>query len=335
MSLRPIDDNNDRVHSQCMFPFRHRGIVQKFGANQRTVIDPATIKNLKTVYLVRHAESNENRRQTSLRNSFDKLRKLTLPTKEDVTASVELLDVNAQLDSDVSEEGQRQIENVAKQLEAANFVELSKIQLVAHSPLKRARKTAEGMLGCVSPRLPCASPISPTRRALHPIIERAIAENVSFAKEFAKENNDYEYSHDGCIAPTVSRVTELACLAERTPMERLNPETFFRRIYEFQKWLAEQPEERIAVVGHSLFFKNMLGLDFKFENCDVWELRFSPDCFYAHLEDFGEHVIPWEEHCLRQEEEEEPISEVFNLEEVENEAILKGGWSRLKNLYHV
>ena len=36
-----------------------------------------------------------------------------------------------------------------------------------------------------------------------------------------------------------------------------------------------QPETAIAVVGHSQFFKAMLNLDFKFGNCDVWQVELS------------------------------------------------------------
>jgi hypothetical protein len=38
--------------------------------------------------------------------------------------------------------------------------------------------------------------------------------------------------------------------------------------------LQTQPEETVAVVGHSQYFKAMLGLDFKFGNCDVWQVQF-------------------------------------------------------------
>jgi hypothetical protein len=64
---------------------------------------------IKTVYLIRHAQSNENRRLASLTRSLKQLGRLSLPKKEDVAASVELLDVMAQVDSDVSPIGQKQV----------------------------------------------------------------------------------------------------------------------------------------------------------------------------------------------------------------------------------
>jgi len=46
------------------------------------------------------------------------------------------------------------------------------------------------------------------------------------------------------------------------------------RILSFQRWLAARDEERIVVVGHSQWFKKMLGRTEKFGNCDVWRARF-------------------------------------------------------------
>ena len=76
--------------------------------------------------------------------------------------------------------------------------------------------------------------------------------------------------------PSVSRIVELPELAERTPLEWLpvNHDAFTNRIAYFEKWLAEQPETTIAVVGHSHYFQCMLGLDYKFRNCDVWRVTY-------------------------------------------------------------
>ena len=64
---------------------------------------------MKTIYLIRHAESEENRRLGSLKSAFLGLGKFKLPKKQDVYASMELLNVSAQIDSDVSEKGQEQV----------------------------------------------------------------------------------------------------------------------------------------------------------------------------------------------------------------------------------
>jgi len=71
-----------------------------------TVITETVVPVTKTVYLIRHAQSDENRRLASLCRVFTKLR---LPSSEDVTASLELLNLKAQLDSDVSPVGRKQV----------------------------------------------------------------------------------------------------------------------------------------------------------------------------------------------------------------------------------
>jgi len=63
---------------------------------------------------------------------------------------------------------------------------------------------------------------------------------------------------------------------ERTPMEWLNPAALDLRIEEFEEWLDSIQEERIVVVGHSQYFKTMLGMSYKFKNCDVWQLTYVP-----------------------------------------------------------
>ena len=63
----------------------------------------------KTIYLIRHAESDENRRKKCLKTSVKGLGKLKLPKREDVVASMELMNVGAQLDSNVSPRGQAQV----------------------------------------------------------------------------------------------------------------------------------------------------------------------------------------------------------------------------------
>merc|ERR1712224_797043 len=59
--------------------------------------------------------------------------------------------------------------------------------------------------------------------------------------------------------------------AEWTPMYYSG---LLTRISDFESWLRRQPEQKIDIVGHSQFFKAMLGLDFKFGNCEVWKVDF-------------------------------------------------------------
>jgi hypothetical protein len=106
----------------------------------------------KTVYLIRHAESEENRRVGSLKNMVRSARAFSLPSSKDFTASLQLLHVTGQVNSAVSDIGVQQIADMAAQLRASNFVETAGITLVAHSPLERARQTSHGLLGCVENR---------------------------------------------------------------------------------------------------------------------------------------------------------------------------------------
>ena len=247
----------------------------------------------KTIYLIRHAESDENRRQQSLYCTISKVKNLILPTKADLAASLELVDVNAQIDSDVSEVGKRQIDQVGNQLRAADFVKKEGIQLVVHSPLRRARQTSAGMLGCVAPKekdTRTSSPFPRARRAsagvlecVAPIIDTAprdgsMRRNGSIGAGLGSLLNPIppDPTAGGMAAQSVSRIVELPELSERTPLEWLpvNHDAFTNRIASFEKWLAEQPETTIAVVGHSHYFQCMLGLNYKFRNCDVWRVTY-------------------------------------------------------------
>ena len=64
--------------------------------------------------------------------------------------SLELLNIQEQIDSNVSPVGETQANQLGDAIVRDKFVEKMGIQLVAHSPLKRARQTSFGMLGCVT-----------------------------------------------------------------------------------------------------------------------------------------------------------------------------------------
>jgi hypothetical protein len=69
-------------------------------------------RKTKTIYLIRHAESEENRRLASLRLVLMSMAlpwRRPWPTYQDVTSSLELLKLEQQIDSDVSPEGQKQV----------------------------------------------------------------------------------------------------------------------------------------------------------------------------------------------------------------------------------
>ena len=243
----------------------------------------STTTGEKTVYLIRHAESEENRRIGSLKNTFKSLGRLKLPSGSDVKAIGELLNIPAQIDSNVSEKGKDQISFMRKQLDEADFLVAKEIKLVAHSPLIRARETSEGMLGCSDP--------------------------------------DQK-------ADSVDRVVELDLLKEMTPQEwmPMYRKHFKKRVEALEEWLSEQDEQNIALVGHSEYFKAMLGLDFKFGNCDVWQISFdrskaeSPTAFQNRTETV---VFP----CL----DEKKVDDYDD--DDEKTWNLPPQWSNLKKLY--
>lgn len=203
----------------------------------------------KTVFLIRHAESAENHRLACLSRSLSSIARLRVPDKEDVAASVELLDIPAQVDSRVSIVGEAQISQLQKRLKEDGFLEKHNVSLIVHSPLLRARQTCKGMLGHVyegkaameGVEIALAPSDAATAEERHPSIIGNISDNVK-----NKES---------------PRVVELDCLKERTPSEWLpyGNLKLVERIDEFEDWLNRQPEQVVCVVGHSQYFKSMFG----------------------------------------------------------------------------
>lgn len=203
----------------------------------------------KTVFLIRHAESEENRRLASFKTTMKTLARFRLPNTKDVTAGFGLLNVYENVDSHVSEFGQRQIEHMAAVLEQSDFVRRSKIQLVAHSPLIRARETCQGMLGVASCQ--AGGPDA--------------------------DNDEDDDGRPKAALGEVAEVLELDLLIEKTPAEWLpgNSGSLEKRLRALEDWVAAQSHTVIALVGHSQFFKALLELDYKFGNCDVMEVQFN------------------------------------------------------------
>jgi broad specificity phosphatase PhoE len=73
------------------------------------------------------------------------------------------------------------------------------------------------------------------------------------------------------------QLVELDCLSEVTPYETLlqGRLPLWKRINSLYKWIQNQEADTIALVGHSEYFKIMLGLKEKFKNCDVWKATYS------------------------------------------------------------
>lgn len=101
--------------------------------------------------MIRHAESEENRRLGSIRTAAQAVARFSWPKSNDVSAALEWIRVSQQIDSELSDFGKKQVKYMAEILQESSFVSNSRIQLVAHSPLVRAKETSLGMLGCMAP----------------------------------------------------------------------------------------------------------------------------------------------------------------------------------------
>ena len=183
----------------------------------------------KTVYFIRHAESEENRRLASMKTVFADIGSFAIPKASDFTEGLRWFD-HGNADSDVSERGKEQITEMAAILGKADFLNACGIEMVVHSPLVRAKETCKGILECAAPDV---------------------------------------------VVDPVKRVVELDLMIEKTLTEwSIAHKAYQNRLKDLEKWLSEQSETKIVLVGHSQFFKSLLGLDFKFGNCDVWKSDF-------------------------------------------------------------
>ena len=72
-------------------------------------------------------------------------------------------------------------------------------------------------------------------------------------------------------------VVEVESLKEKTPFEwvpGVGTKVYHARIKMFEKVLSQRPEKRLFVVGHSQFFRTMLGTKTKMRNVDVYVVDF-------------------------------------------------------------
>lgn len=181
----------------------------------------------KTVYLVRHAESVENIRVRAAREVFGRIRMFRLPNSDQVKKTLSLLQMDN--DADLSPNGNAMLEEMGALLKSEDFVKANAVDLIAHSPLIRAKKTCMAMF------------VTGTE--------------------------------------TKTPVVSLDALVEMTPLEYVTSRSAFRkRMGSFEAWLASRSESSIVVVGHSQYFRQLLGNSCsvrKFNNCDVWEYHWA------------------------------------------------------------
>ena len=206
----------------------------------------------KTIYLIRHAQSEENRRMASLTAALSAVGRFSVPRASDVGAALHLLHVSAQVDSSVSAVGAAQIQNVAAQLHAADFWNSHRVSTVVHSPLQRAVDTCQGLLE------------GPPRG------EDATTSTAATTTA-TTTTTTIQPPHD-------MRIESLDILREKTPAEWLpgNAASLRQRLDALQDYLAALPATEcvVCVVGHSQYFQALLNLSYKFGNCDVYRVEF-------------------------------------------------------------
>jgi len=182
----------------------------------------------KRVFLVRHAQSVENRKGKQLTGALRALGQGKMPAKEDVSGGVSLLWEPSWTNTPLTEEGRAQVARLTERLQADDFLDTHDVTTLLHSPLHRAKDTMQAVLD--------ADRESRLLRIECPIME---------------EKRIWEWM-PGQVALLDARIAE------------------------FEKMVAST-EGNVICVGHSQFFKRMLNMDFKFNNCDVWEVEVSTE----------------------------------------------------------
>ena len=191
----------------------------------------------KTIYLIRHAESEENVKMHGLQEVGMSFMERRLPSSQDVTNSLQFIQsgVTGDTDSDLSPQGKEQIKELFQILSEDSEKNLrsviNDVDIIGHSPLIRARETCYGGFG------------------------------------LDKDDENECVLELACL--------EEATPWETVVQGRKN--TVHRRIDELKVWIEQQTDATaIALVGHSEYFMIMLGISRaeKFWNCDVWEVQY-------------------------------------------------------------
>ncbi|CAB9511011.1 expressed unknown protein [Seminavis robusta] len=236
----------------------------------------------KTVFLIRHAESVENQRISSMFSCLGDLRSFSLPKRSDVGASLELL--NFAHDVPLSEVGLQQCQTMKEKLTDCNFVASQKIELVVHSPLARAKQTCAELIGCSSDDADGedqsqSGKVEEEEVKFEPATPNASATKADATGTTSTTTTTTTSTTTPSYPEPIQRVVNLDLLSEKTHIEWVpgNSGGFERRVASFEEWLGNQPESIVAVVGHSQFFKLMLKMPFKFNNVDVYQVKFDKD----------------------------------------------------------
>jgi broad specificity phosphatase PhoE len=98
---------------------------------------------------VRHAESTENVKIGEFKTGWDRLSSLEgLPSASEMWAGMRLLEFDT--DSELSALGKRQLDDQCARMAESSFIKTAGIELVVHSPLRRARETCDAVFGSIT-----------------------------------------------------------------------------------------------------------------------------------------------------------------------------------------
>eukprot|EP00591_Stephanopyxis_turris_P004065 CAMPEP_0195510616 /NCGR_PEP_ID=MMETSP0794_2-20130614/3210_1 /TAXON_ID=515487 /ORGANISM="Stephanopyxis turris, Strain CCMP 815" /LENGTH=205 /DNA_ID=CAMNT_0040638069 /DNA_START=124 /DNA_END=738 /DNA_ORIENTATION=- len=175
--------------------------------------DTSAKSNTKIIYLIRHAESEENANLAGLKNVCNAISRFHLPSKDDTNKMTQLIGgvLKGYNDEPLSDYGRSQSKAMGELLSMEKFLETEQVELVVHSPLVRARDTCKAMLGC--------SGIQDVSN--------------SDGKNSEKKNDDSIE-----LPNPVGEVLQLQCLREATVWEQLTKKKkgIEPRLNEFEDW---------------------------------------------------------------------------------------------------
>jgi broad specificity phosphatase PhoE len=212
-------------------------------------------KKPKTVYLIRHAETQENVRMNAFHDIGRALQKGRLPSANSMKLGTEFvgMTLGGKHDSKLSKRGKQQVLQLQSILRDNQLYD--ELDLIVHSPLRRAKETCYGIFHLTADMRPQDLP----------------------------DTGDDTVPFDKKIPP----VEELASLTEVTQWElkTQGQRPVRKRIQAFHEWLdgLEESVETIAIVGHSEYFMIMLALNRKFMNCDVWKATYGGNGTWTDL----------------------------------------------------
>lgn len=182
----------------------------------------------KVIFLIRHAESQNNVAKRDTANVFRRWRRgeWSWPNATEWASMTSLLAVP--MDTDLSADGVQQAQALQQQLEAARFLENEGIQLIVHSHLIRARRTC------------------------HTVFASALQQQQQTSSSVSADGEQEAES------PASPVIVQHDAIYEKSITEHVGTADLAHRTQAFVQWLRQRPETRMVVVGHSAFFRELL-----------------------------------------------------------------------------